>query len=303
MPRHYAAISTTIWDDPDFRELTSDAQRAYMMLLSQSTITSVGVVPMTLKRWAGNTKGMTVKGLTKVLYELSAAAFIVVDWEREELLIRTFVKHDGGVNNSLRLKAIQGASKAVTSPLLAPCLAYELDLLGVAHEMPVTPQPGKTDKTDTCRSKGHRSPIEGASKGQGGGYVSTVGTGPSTWNKNLEQGVGTADAGSPATRPHRIPEDFTINASMIEWAKANVPGLDVKRSTTKFVNHWHSDGSAKAKKLNWHRAWQNWMYGDHERLPANHQARPSTTNNRVNEADAAGARLMASLANQMEITR
>ena len=47
----------------------------------------------------------------------------------------------------------------------------------------------------------------------------------------------------------------------IAWAKANHPHVDLKRSHETFVNHWLSS-SRNATKLDWDRAWRNWVIKD-----------------------------------------
>jgi hypothetical protein len=296
MPRHFGMTSTSIWDDDDFRDLTSEAQRAYLMLTSQSTITSVGIVPMTLKRWAGNTRGMTIKSLSKALQELSDALFIVVDWDREELLIRTFVKHDGGYKNSLRLKAIQGASKGLSNPLLGGILAHELNVLGVVHAIPFEPIDAKADNPDTPRSKGHRSPIEGASKGQGSGSVSAVGTGEG----KMENGKGNLESGEVAAkaapRPHRIPDDFSISDAMRTWAAEKVPGLDIDTTTEIFIDWWRGKGGTH---VDWVAAWRTWMRKDWQQPPPARNGRaPTPTRSTADQRVSTGLSLAEKYARQ-----
>lgn len=68
-----------------------------------------------------------------------------------------------------------------------------------------------------------------------------------------------ADAASKSQRGTRIPEDFAPTASMLEWARKNVPGVDVTRETVKFVNHWTTESGKSATKILWDRAFQNWL--------------------------------------------
>lgn len=186
MPRHFGSFATSIWDDPDWWELTSEAQRVYMMLVTQSTITPVGTVPMTLRRWANSTKGCTIKGLSKALEELSDAAYIVVDWDREELLIRSFVRWDKGYTNELRLKAIKKSAPMVGSRILAGALAHELNRLGIDH--------GITAEPFDAVSKPLAGPTEDVSKDAGSKYLRT-------WELEPEPGNWNREPGTPASAP------------------------------------------------------------------------------------------------------
>lgn len=137
--RNYGYIATAIWVDPDFRRLTGDAQRLYFLLITQADISSVGTLPIRLRRWAGMADGSTTERLSDDLAELEAARFVVLDWDQEELLVRTFVRWDGGHTNPKRLTAIKATAKGITSPILAAALAAEFDSLGINHDL-VKPQ-------------------------------------------------------------------------------------------------------------------------------------------------------------------
>jgi hypothetical protein len=97
--RNYGNIATAIWLDKDFTSLSCDAQRMYFMIITQNNITSVGTLPITLRRWAGYANDLPSERLSNGLKELADRGYIAIDWEQEELLVRTFVKWDGGHTN------------------------------------------------------------------------------------------------------------------------------------------------------------------------------------------------------------
>lgn len=94
MARHHAAILTEIWSDADFLALTPTAQRLYLFLLSQPQTSLVGHLDILPHRWARKAAGTTIETIMTDLLELEAARFVVVDHDEQELLIRTFVRHD-----------------------------------------------------------------------------------------------------------------------------------------------------------------------------------------------------------------
>jgi hypothetical protein len=192
MARHFGSIATSVWDDPDWWELSGEAQRVYLMLITQATISPVGTVPMTLKRWANSTNGCTIKGLTKALEELSDAAYVVVDWDREELLVRSFVRWDKGYTNELRLKAIKKTAPMVGSRLLAGALAHELNRLGIDH--------GITAEPIDALSKALTSPIEDVPKDAGSKYLRT-------WVLEPEPGTGNQEPGTRASAAPVAPRE------------------------------------------------------------------------------------------------
>lgn len=139
MARSFGQIYAGIWRDDDFQALASDAQLVYIMLSTQADISSCGLLSMTLGRWAKYTTGMTKERLSDALSELEQARFIVVDDDTEEVLVRTFVKWDGGANNGKRRPAILAAAHAIASPMLKGIVGAELTKLDVQHDLPDSP--------------------------------------------------------------------------------------------------------------------------------------------------------------------
>ena len=302
--RHFGSITTAIWDDEDWWELDGEQQRVYLMLVTQKDITSVGTLPLTLKRWASSTRGCTIEGLSNTLQELADAFYIIVDWRRELLLVRSFVRWDKGYNNEKRLKSIQSTALTVTNQEMAGVLAHELNRLKVKHEITARPidalsmgHPEVIGASSEVVSEERKEPdgrgIEGASKPTGSGYVSSYLPEPEpepfsgTGNREPEHAdVPSAAAAAAPRKGTRIPDQFFITDQMHEWAAGEVPGLDLNWYTRKFVDHWRST-TRNATKLDWTRTWQNWMRSEFEK--PNHRRvngrasppRQSTTDQRV----------------------
>lgn len=134
MSRKYANIMTSIWRDRDFRSLPSGSQRAYLMLVTQPDITAAGTLPLTLGRWAANAPDTTADSLRADFGPLLRRRFIVVDERLEEVLVRSFVKWDGGFNNPKRRPSIKEAAQSVASPAVREALAVEFSRLGLPSE-------------------------------------------------------------------------------------------------------------------------------------------------------------------------
>lgn len=95
MARKHGVVKVEVWDvGSDFRKLTRDAQRAYMMLLSQPSINNCGVLAYTPERWAMFARDDSIRSQKRALTELGQHDFVVVDTRTRELLVRTFIKHD-----------------------------------------------------------------------------------------------------------------------------------------------------------------------------------------------------------------
>lgn len=69
----------------------------------------------------------------------------------------------------------------------------------------------------------------------------------------------------PHKRGHRLPEDFTVTPDMVAWAQEHTPAVNGKQATEMFINHWESATGRNATKLDWVKAWKNWMLSDQKR--------------------------------------
>ena len=95
MPRDYALIQTGFWSEPSVQNLTVDEQRAYLLAYTQPDLNRCGVLPFTLRRWAGLAKGDTPKRLRAALRTLEQRRAVLIDEDTEELFVRTYVRWDG----------------------------------------------------------------------------------------------------------------------------------------------------------------------------------------------------------------
>jgi len=277
MPRHYGSVVTSIWKDEDFRALTESSQRVYLMLITQADITSVGTLSMTLRRWAGYASDGSTKALEAALAELEEARYVVIDWEREELLVRSFVKWDGGYTNNLRLKAIQSSALTVSSPMLQGVLAAEMNKLNIIHAIQVSPI--------EALSRPLQSHIEGPRV-----VVTKVTTTPQPLNLEPEPQPGNRPR---SERASRLPADFVITPDMRIWAREKVPGLNIEHATDKFINHFMAQSGSRAVMRDWTAAWRKWMLGDLDRNPPRNGHTQSTGEQRAQVALDIAARLDA----------
>lgn len=126
MPRSHARIQVTIWTDQDFVALEQGPQRLYLFLLSQANVTHLGVVPLTVQRWSRNASGYSVKAVRDHLTALEAAGFLVVDYDSEEVLIRSLFRRDGIYKQPNVLRAAVASATSVISCSLRRTLADEI---------------------------------------------------------------------------------------------------------------------------------------------------------------------------------
>ena len=136
MARNYAQLRSSIWQNEKFKnELDVDAQWLYFVLLSQPNINTAGVLPLQERRWARFAHGMTGPRVTAALERLNAYWYVVVDEDTEEVLVRTFIRHDGLWKQPNVLKSALGHVQSTVSPTLRAVLRYELSRLPI-DELP-----------------------------------------------------------------------------------------------------------------------------------------------------------------------
>jgi hypothetical protein len=83
------------------------------------------------------------------------------------------------------------------------------------------------------------------------------------------QGEGAPPKRSRQPRGTRLPDDFRVTPEMVTWAKQRCPNVDGRTETEKFVNHWSNKPGRDALKLDWTKAWQNWMLTAEQQAPKN----------------------------------
>lgn len=117
MANAQALVKATIWDG-DFRNCSVAAQHLYLLLITQPEMTLCGVLPLTLGRWAGLSKGATAKSVGKALDELVAARFVLLDPETDEVMVRTYIRYNGTLKNSNLTLGLTRVYDAIRSPAL-----------------------------------------------------------------------------------------------------------------------------------------------------------------------------------------
>lgn len=139
MARTHARIYTKVWQDRDFLALTPNAQRLYMLICSQPTLSWAGVIAYTPKRWAGLAAGCTAKQIATAATELAHARFVLIDEDTEELWVRTFVRHDGVLKVPQLKRSMFESLAAIQSQRIRDGFAHEYPHLSPDPEPPDDP--------------------------------------------------------------------------------------------------------------------------------------------------------------------
>lgn len=127
MARLFGRILSSIWDDADFLALDDGEQRMYAFLLSQKNLNHAGLLQLTLGKWARKARNSTRERLVAQLQALDAARFIVLDFETEEVLVRTLVRNDSVYKQPRVMGAMVSDAREIESLRLRAALLAEVD--------------------------------------------------------------------------------------------------------------------------------------------------------------------------------
>lgn len=136
MARSEARIHTAIWSDLDFLRLGPGAQRMFLFLISQPDMTHAGVLALRERRWSRTAAELDVATVEAELEELREARFVVVDEDTEELLVRSFMRHDGVHRQPNVLRAAVRAIGEVTSLAILAALVPEIERMAATEGLP-----------------------------------------------------------------------------------------------------------------------------------------------------------------------
>lgn len=126
MARDHARIKTRIWEDPDFLALKVAEQHAYFMLGSNLGLSRCGVITYIPARFDHLASDLTEAKIRRAVDGLRASRFVVVDDRTQEILVRSYVRHDGVLDRLNMGKATGTAFEAVVSAKLRRAIGDEL---------------------------------------------------------------------------------------------------------------------------------------------------------------------------------
>lgn len=215
MGREHGRIFTSVWQDDDWLALTKDAQRLYMLLVTQPDLSFVGALPYRPGLWASWCANDSLEACALALDELREARFVLVDEVTMECLVRTFVKHDPGVLNSPNMiKAARKDWQAIYSDRLKAHVAYQVreamfDRDGDKQEMVIKyfPEPWSAWMADgfkilsedpSFKGSGRTSP-KALGKGLAKGLAKGLQEGP---HEGASEGVSEQSQSQSHSQPH-----------------------------------------------------------------------------------------------------
>lgn len=264
MARDRANIRTDMWADADWRDLTPGAQWLYEYLLTSPSTSYVGVVDWRPVRIAKMARSLTAEGVMKYAAELEQHRnrFVVTDDETEEILVRSFLRHDGLLLNPNLWKSIGLSFTEVASPKIREAIAREVGRLRDQHPEGIpTARGGAVNPWASM----HLRTLVQTPYDTGSPSTPTDTPSPTPSDRGSDRGSPTATATSttteaslPASEPkrkeHRLPKDWAPTAEHIARAKAM--GVDVINEAENFRLHAETHDRHAA---NWNGAFTTWL--------------------------------------------
>lgn len=129
MARDRANINTAIHTDQDWRDLTIAEQHFYWLLSTHPDLNYVGVVDWRTARLSAMAADATREGIQSTAESLQAKRFVLIDEGTEEILVRSFMRHDGLLKQPKLSISMVNAYGSVASKMIREVVTFELQRL------------------------------------------------------------------------------------------------------------------------------------------------------------------------------
>lgn len=263
MARDYAKVMSAIWNDDDFRTLPPHAQHLYFVLLTDPDLSYCGLADWRPKRILPKANGWALDALLDAARILSEERLIVVDEDTEEVLVRSFLRHDGVMqHNKLCVSAMNAIAAIASNDLRGVCIH---ELVRLKNEFPDWPTWERRQVAEAVKRRAvdpASLPVApGLAPGVGAGLAPGFGPNPRLdlgvpYNSTSNSNITTApEVLSPRSRPKRhLPDDWAPTDK--HRADARERGIDVEVEAAAFRNHAES---VDRIAVNWNAAFSNWL--------------------------------------------
>lgn len=231
MARQYARVKVAIWADDDWRTLSTAAQHLYFLLLTSPSLSHCGVADWRPRRLAAQAAGWSPDDVQAAADELIQRLYLVVDESTEEALIRSFLRHDGLMDQPKMAVAMASAHAAIASATLRGVVVHELNRLREDH--PDLKGWGPIKAAEVL-SKGSVDPST-YPLGKGSGKGSRKGIGEGNPNPS---GKGSGK-GCPTPAPAPTPATSSLSAPSVRVADATAAAVpdDAQSLVAEWIDH------------------------------------------------------------------
>jgi hypothetical protein len=281
-------FKTSIWSD-EFRALPSAAQHLYISIWTSAGLSYAGVADWRPARLAKVSADLTPEKVVEAGLILHHGLYIVVDEETEEVLIRTFIRNDGLMDQPNVAAAMVRDYGRIASPAIRGVIVYELQRLfedapelkgwrdqkaGKDRASLLLPNPSVNPSLNPT-GWGSGNPSPNPPELDEGTLPVTHASLPSP-NSLLPTPSPHSPSGpaKPASIPRsrgvgtRIPDPFTVDEAMKDWAiDRGYTAEWCMAQTERFINYWSAKPGKDGTKSDWRATWRNWILKAADDLP------------------------------------
>lgn len=278
MARDHARVALSVWADDDWRDLSPAAQHLYFVLLTQPTLSYAGVADWRPARLRALASPWRRDGFDRAASELARRLYVVVDEDTEEVLIRSFVRHDGLMKQRNMAVSMVRAYEAIASKGIRAVFVHELARLresdpGLAgwvscehvldnRSIDPAEYPTGYPSNDTDVDPSTDPSVEGQSGGGPSPSVEGCPTptpSPTPTPHSLLLAPAAQEPAKARRRATRIPNNFEPSPAVRADMAAKRPDVDLELETEKFRDFWAAKPGKDGTKLDWDATWRNWI--------------------------------------------
>jgi len=254
MARDRANINTNLWVDADWRDLDDAEQRLYMLLMTHPSLSYAGVADWRPGRLAAMSRNGSREGVELAAKGLQAKRFVFIDEDTEEILIRSFLRHDGLLKQPKLAVSMANAFGAVASREIQMVIVNELQRLNAEHpewkafEVAQVRVLLKLEGKDMAEFTHGFTPSFTLEPAQAQALPTTTST--TTTTSTVVEG-----SGESRQKPkRRLPESWAPNEAHTQYAGAEGIALDFQAE--RFRTHAEANDR---RIVNWDAAFKNWL--------------------------------------------
>jgi hypothetical protein len=128
MAREFARVLLSVWNDDDgWKMLNSVDHDVFVALLTSPDLSWCGVAPLLPQRLVEFSADLTLRKVHNSIRALEAARLVVTDDKTGEILVRSYVRHDGVMAKPNIVKAMLRARSKVRSESIRDAIDAELN--------------------------------------------------------------------------------------------------------------------------------------------------------------------------------
>lgn len=255
MARDRANLRIDLWGDEDWRKLSMGAQHIYILILSHSTLNYAGVADWRPGRLAALTAGRTPDDIRRDAQELSKAAFIYADEVTEEVLVRSFLRHDGVIKHPRLHVSMAKDYAGISSSAIKAFVAFELQKLNTESPTLALWDDARVQTILKATPRNLKGEIMAAAIEKPCSLANPLPKELNSDPKDTTTATTTTTETSSRRSPEtRIPDGWKPNQAHAD--KAAEKHLDVKLTAEAFRNHAEANDR---RARNWDAAFRNWI--------------------------------------------